>query len=70
MVAQACIKWYRDGLTNGNKSSGSVSSLSWGESPRAMSPHILFYMAAQLALSNDVLTQVLDKMREIGGEVN
>ncbi|KLV82827.1 helix-turn-helix domain-containing protein [Citrobacter sp. MGH109] len=54
---------------------GGVSSNSqWrkytsGGSPRSMSPHILFFIAAQLALSKDDLTRVLDKMREIGGEV-
>ncbi|MGL9735851.1 MAG: XRE family transcriptional regulator [Symbiopectobacterium sp.] len=39
-----------------------------GESPRAMSPHILFYMAAQLALSYDKLQRVVKKMHEIGAE--
>lgn len=37
-----------------------------GETPRAMSPHILFYMAAQLALTPDEISRVLIKMREIG----
>ncbi|CDZ82771.1 hypothetical protein BN1086_00858 [Citrobacter koseri] len=53
---------------------GVASNSQWrkytgGESPRAMSPHILFFIAAQLALSEDDLMQVLDKMREIGGKI-
>lgn len=53
---------------------GVASNSQWrkytgGESPRAMSPHILFFIAAQLALSEDNLMQVLDKMREIGGKI-
>lgn len=54
---------------------GVASNSQWrkytgGESPRAMSPHILFYMAAQLALNDDELTHVLAKMQEIGATVS
>ncbi|WP_324028572.1 XRE family transcriptional regulator [Pantoea sp. JZ2] len=50
---------------------GVASNSQWrkytgGISPRAMSPHILFFMAAQLALSDDEIERVLEKMREIG----
>ncbi|EML9987798.1 helix-turn-helix transcriptional regulator [Citrobacter amalonaticus] len=50
---------------------GVASNSQWrkytgGESPRAMSPHILFFMAAQLALTDGELTTVLNKMQEIG----
>ncbi|NIF20280.1 helix-turn-helix domain-containing protein [Candidatus Pantoea multigeneris] len=53
---------------------GVASNSQWrkytgGESPRAISPHILFYMAAQLSLSEDELTRVLKKMQEIGAEI-
>lgn len=37
-----------------------------GAEPRAMSPHILFFIAAQLALSEDELLRVISKMRSIG----
>jgi transcriptional regulator with XRE-family HTH domain len=37
-----------------------------GAEPRAMSPHILFFIAAQLTLSDEELQKVLEKMREIG----
>jgi len=52
---------------------GVASNSQWrkytgGESPRAMSPHILFFMAAQLALSDDELNRVIKKMQEIGAE--
>ena len=52
---------------------GVASNSQWrkytgGVAPRAMSPHILFFMAAQLALSNDELERVLEKMREIGAK--
>ncbi|MEC5343644.1 hypothetical protein ABRZ24_13675 [Brenneria populi] len=52
---------------------GVASNSQWrkytgGESPRAMSPHILFYMAAQLALTDDELQRVITKMHEIGAE--
>ncbi len=53
---------------------GVASNSQWrkytgGESPRAMSPHILFFMAAQLALDPNELKQVLSKMREIGASL-
>lgn len=52
---------------------GVASNSQWrkytgGESPRALSPHILFYMAAQLVLKDDDLKRVTDKMREIGAD--
>ena len=53
---------------------GVASNSQWrkytgGESPRAMSPHILFFMAAQLSLSEDEVAKILYKMREIGARV-
>lgn len=53
---------------------GVASNSQWrkytgGESPRAVSPHILFFMAAQLALNEKELAKVLDKMREIGAQI-
>ncbi|EDN1779262.1 XRE family transcriptional regulator, partial [Salmonella enterica subsp. enterica serovar Newport] len=50
---------------------GVASNSQWrkytgGESPRAMSPHILFFMAAQLTLSEDDINKIIDKMIEIG----
>ncbi|WP_336818123.1 XRE family transcriptional regulator [Cedecea sp. MMO-103] len=53
---------------------GVASNSQWrkytgGESPRAMSPHILFFMAAQLALNNDELVRILEKMRKIGAGI-
>ncbi|EBA5446489.1 helix-turn-helix transcriptional regulator, partial [Salmonella enterica] len=49
---------------------GVASNSQWrkytgGESPRAMSPHILFFMAAQLTLSEDDINKIIDKMIEI-----
>lgn len=41
-----------------------------GGEPRAMSPHILFYMAAQLVLSESELNKILRKMVELGAEIN
>ncbi|ECK3060832.1 XRE family transcriptional regulator, partial [Salmonella enterica] len=46
---------------------GVASNSQWrkytgGESPRAMSPHILFFMAAQLTLSEDDINKIIDKM--------
>ncbi|EAU7440429.1 XRE family transcriptional regulator, partial [Salmonella enterica] len=48
---------------------GVASNSQWrkytgGESPRAMSPHILFFMAAQLTLSEDDINKIIDKMIE------
>lgn len=53
---------------------GVASASQWrkytsGESPRAMSPHILFFMAAQLALSSEELDSVIKKMRKIGATI-
>ncbi|EAX2784593.1 helix-turn-helix transcriptional regulator, partial [Salmonella enterica] len=50
---------------------GVASNSQWrkytgGESPRAMSPHILFFMAAQLILSEDDINKIIDKMIEVG----
>ncbi|HBM3281990.1 TPA: helix-turn-helix domain-containing protein [Klebsiella oxytoca] len=50
---------------------GVASNSQWrkytgGESPRAMSPHILFYLAAQLALTPEELDRVIKKMQQIG----
>lgn len=54
---------------------GVASNSQWrkytgGESPRAMSPHILFFIAAQLALSNKELDSVMKKMQEIGATIS
>lgn len=53
---------------------GVASNSQWrkytgGESPRDMSPHILFFMAAQLALPTDDLMKIIKKMQEIGAEI-
>lgn len=53
---------------------GVASNSQWrkytgGESPRAISPHILFFIAAQLTLDKNELNEVLNKMREIGAEL-
>ncbi|KMK16659.1 hypothetical protein ABW06_01570 [Pluralibacter gergoviae] len=53
---------------------GVASNSQWrkytgGAEPRAMSPHILFFMAAQLALDESELTRVLAKMKEIGASL-
>ncbi|MBV4411842.1 helix-turn-helix transcriptional regulator [Enterobacteriaceae bacterium YMB-R22] len=50
---------------------GVASNSQWrkytgGESPRTMSPHILFFIAAQLELNSDDLDRVLRKMCKIG----
>lgn len=50
---------------------GVASNSQWrkytgGAEPRAMSPHILFFIAAQLTLSKGELDKVIDKMHEIG----
>lgn len=54
---------------------GVASNSQWrkytgGESPRAISPHILFFMAAQLALKDAELDKILHKMQEIGANVS
>jgi hypothetical protein len=53
---------------------GVASNSQWrkytgGAEPRAMSPHILFYIAAQLELDESELKRVTDKMKEIGAGV-
>lgn len=53
---------------------GVASNSQWrkytgGESPREMSPHILFFLAAQLSLTEDELNKVLKKMQEIGAAI-
>lgn len=53
---------------------GVASNSQWrkytgGAEPRAMSPHILFFMAAQLALNDNELDRVLKKMVEIGAVI-
>ncbi|HCA7080809.1 TPA: helix-turn-helix transcriptional regulator [Citrobacter sedlakii] len=53
---------------------GVASNSQWrkytgGESPRTISPHILFYVAAQLSLSESELARVIEKMKAIGAEI-
>ena len=53
---------------------GVASNSQWrkytgGAEPRAMSPHILFFMAAQLSLSPKEIEKVLNKMRDIGAVI-
>ncbi|HIE1233643.1 TPA: hypothetical protein ACXJRV_002492 [Serratia marcescens] len=53
---------------------GVASNSQWrkytgGAEPRAMSPHILFFMAAQLSLSPQELDKVIDKMASIGATI-
>ncbi|EPB1814026.1 XRE family transcriptional regulator [Escherichia coli] len=53
---------------------GVASNSQWrkytgGESPRAMSPHILFFMASQLVLSEEDIKKVVSKMIDIGAEI-
>ncbi|QGH64145.1 helix-turn-helix domain-containing protein [Serratia proteamaculans] len=50
---------------------GVASNSQWrkytgGVEPRAMSPHILFFMAAQLSLSPQELEKIIDKMASLG----
>lgn len=40
-----------------------------GESPRVMGEDRLFYAAARLALTDEELQRVYDKMREIGADI-
>ncbi len=54
---------------------GVASNSQWrkytgGAEPRAMSPHILFFVAAQLALSERDLLKVLNKMKKIGAGIS
>ncbi|WP_340608177.1 XRE family transcriptional regulator [Xenorhabdus bharatensis] len=39
-----------------------------GEKPRALNQHILFFIAAQLALDETTLSIILDEMRKLGAE--
>lgn len=53
---------------------GVASNSQWrkytgGAEPRAMSPHILFFMAAQLSLSDKELNRVVKKMQDIGAKI-
>ncbi|WP_175683821.1 XRE family transcriptional regulator [Burkholderia cenocepacia] len=41
-----------------------------GAEPRELSPHILFFGAARLVLSDDQLELVLEKMRAIGAQID
>lgn len=41
-----------------------------GAEPRELSPHILFFGAARLVLSDDQLALVLEKMRAIGAQID
>ncbi|WP_315858227.1 hypothetical protein [Burkholderia cepacia] len=41
-----------------------------GGAPRELSPHILFFGAARLVLPDDQLALVLNKMREIGAQID
>jgi hypothetical protein len=50
---------------------GVASNSQWrkytgGENPRAMSPHILFFIAAQTILNEKELKRITDKMKDIG----
>ena len=40
-----------------------------GQSPREMGVHMLFFIAAQLTLTDAELDKVFDKMRDIGADV-
>ena len=53
---------------------GVASNSQWrkytgGESPRDMSPHTLFFLAAQLSLPEEEIKKVIKKMQEIGAEI-
>ncbi|WP_447875632.1 XRE family transcriptional regulator [Serratia fonticola] len=41
-----------------------------GAEPRAMSPHILFFMSAQLVLGDSDINKVINKMKNIGAKIN
>ncbi|WP_176307886.1 hypothetical protein [Burkholderia ambifaria] len=41
-----------------------------GAAPRELSPQILFFGAARLALTDEQLALVLNKMREIGAQID
>ncbi|HFD3847806.1 TPA: XRE family transcriptional regulator [Serratia marcescens] len=53
---------------------GVASNSQWrkytgGAEPRAMSPHILFFIAAQLSLNDKDLQLVIDEMKRIGASL-
>lgn len=53
---------------------GVASNSQWrkytgGVAPRAMSPHILFFIAAQLALNENEIEKILIKMQALGAEL-
>ncbi|WP_149572517.1 helix-turn-helix domain-containing protein [Serratia nevei] len=53
---------------------GVASNSQWrkytgGAEPRAMSPHILFFLAAQLSLSPQELDKIIGKMAAIGATI-
>ncbi|MBU9818129.1 XRE family transcriptional regulator [Rahnella sp. C60] len=53
---------------------GVASNSQWrkytgGAEPRAMSPHILFFMAAQLTLTDAETQRVIEKMKDIGANI-
>ncbi|WP_186033514.1 hypothetical protein [Burkholderia gladioli] len=41
-----------------------------GAAPREVSPQLLFFAAARLALTDDELARVLDRMRSIGAQID
>jgi predicted transcriptional regulator len=54
---------------------GVASNSQWrkytgGAEPRAMSPHILFFIAAQLSLNDKDLQLVIDEMKRIGASIS
>lgn len=54
---------------------GVASNSQWrkytgGAEPRAMSPHILFFIAAQLSLNDKDLKLVIDEMKRIGASIS
>jgi hypothetical protein len=53
---------------------GVASNSQWrkytgGAEPRAMSPHILFFIAAQLSLNDKDLQLVIEEMKRIGASI-
>lgn len=40
-----------------------------GQSPREIAPQMLFFAAARLVLTDDEVARVLEKMRDIGAEI-
>ena len=54
---------------------GVASASQWrkytsGVNPRAISPHILFFIAAQLTLNKTTLDTIVSKMKEVGATIN